>query len=105
MLDKLYYLYPPVQTIKLPICPQYLYPTSKIIYTEIVVPYRVMRKVKKYNNKIGKYETNFIHNRNKCLEGLVKIIHLFPLLLYTYLVVGMKTELETTTTTNKIGHK
>ena len=58
----------------------------------------------KNNNKIGKYETNFIHNRNKCLEGLVKIIHLFPLLLYTYLVVGMKTELETTTT-NKIGHK
>ena len=53
-----------------------------------------MRKVKKTNNKIGKYETNFIHNRNKCLEGLVKIIHLFPLLLYTYLVVGMKTELE-----------
>ena len=51
MLDKLYYLYPPVQTIKLPICPQYLYPTSKIIYTEIVVPYRVMRKVKKTNNK------------------------------------------------------
>ena len=48
---------------------------------------------------------NFIHNRNKCLEGLVKIIHLFPLFLNTYLVVGMKTELETKTKTNKIGNK
>ena len=63
------------------------------------------KKVIKNKNKIGDMKTNFIHNRNKGLEGLVKIIHLFPLFLNTYLVVGMKTELETKTKTNKIGNK
>ena len=53
-----------------------------------------MRKVKINDDETGKMKPNFIHNRNKCLEGLVKIIHPFTLLLNTYLVVGMKTELE-----------
>ena len=60
---------------------------------------------KKLKEKDKIMKTNFIHNRNKGLEGLVKIIHLFPLFLNTYLVVGMKTELETKTKTNKIGNK
>ena len=66
-----------------------------------------MRKVKINEDETGKMKPNFIHNRNKCLEGLVKIIHLFPLFLNTYLVVGMKPELETKTKTktNKIGNK
>ena len=30
------------------------------------------------------FETNFIHNRNKCLEGLIKIIHRFQFLTDMY---------------------
>ena len=49
------------------------------------------KKVIKNKNKIGDMKTNFIHNRNKGLEGLRKIIHRFQILNDMYLKELMRT--------------